>query len=121
MAGWFPLFAPPGGNFPAIFQGNPTVTITAINTTGGIVTSRDADVTSALTPYFVQASASAITATGTSAPYEDLEYGWDFGDPSGVETFTRPTDGVTVNANTGQIWTEASYVYRSAGTYIITL
>jgi hypothetical protein len=120
MAGWLPLFTPEL-SFPATFQGNPNVTITAISTSGGIVTSRDDDVTSAQTPYFIHVSASAITAAGTSVPYEDLEYQWDFGDPNGTETFTRPTDGATVNANSSQTGPEAAYVYRSAATYTIRL
>src|SRR5438132_2911057 len=69
------------------FFGNPNVTITSINTTGGIVSSRDADAGNFQTPFFIQVSASAITAVGTSTPYEDLSYSWDFGDPTGTETF----------------------------------
>ena len=98
------------------FFGNPNATaITSIS--GSIVCSR----TSGMTPFFVQVSASGITAVGTTNPYEDLEYSWDFGDPSGVETFTRPTDGATVNANNGQIAPEAAYVYRTAGPKTIML
>ena len=110
----------PGGDTPTFF-GNPNVTITSINTTGGIVTSRDADAGNFQTPFFIQVSASAITAVGTSAPYEDLSYSWDFGDPTGKETFVRPTDGATVNANTAQRGPEAAYCYRAAGTFTITL
>lgn len=106
------------------FYGNPNKTITAISTSGGIVCSR----TSGQTPCFVQASASAITATGTSKPYEDLEYSWDFGDPSGTELFNQPLnsaltkyESTQVNANSAQTGPEAVYCYRSAGTYTITL
>jgi hypothetical protein len=100
------------------FLGNPNVTISAIDAvTTGIVASR----TSGELPAFVQVSASGITATGTSIPYEDLEYSWNFGDPSGTETFTNPVTGQTVNANSAQTGPEAAYVYRSAGTYTITL
>jgi hypothetical protein len=102
---------------PQAFFGNPNAGISAINTGGGIVCSR----TSGTTPCFVQVSASGTAATGTSAPYEDLEYRWNFGDPSGTEIFVRPTDGVTVNANDSQIAPEAAYVYRTAGTKTITL
>jgi hypothetical protein len=107
----------------AVFGGNPNVTITAISTAGGIARSRSAG----QLPAFVHVSAKNITATTTSQPYEDLEYGWDFGDPSGTETFTNPsiypysTGGPSVNANTDQTGPEAVYVYRTAGTYTITL
>lgn len=99
------------------FFGDDRVTITAINTGGGIVASR----TSGQTPCFVQVSASAITATGTSRPFEDLEFRWDFDDPDGEEYFTKPTDGLRINANVAQCGPEAAYCYRSAGTYTVTL
>lgn len=103
------------------FLGNRDVTITAIDVGGGIVCSRTSDGDTDGVPFFVQVSASAITATGTSVPYEDLDFRWDFGDPSGTEWFTRPTDGKRVNANNGQRGPEGAYVYRIAGTYTITL
>jgi hypothetical protein len=99
---------------PQEYRGNPNVTITAID--GGITLSR----TSGSTPAFVQVSASAITATGTDYPYRDLEYRWDFGDPSGGENFTNPVTGGSENANQ-QRGPEAAYVYRTAGTYTIQL
>ena len=117
-------------NDPGPFWGNPNARIIAIDTSGGIALSRN----SGQTPAFVQASASAIVCTGTIvdsdgntlarhsvSPYEDLEYHWNFGDPSGTETFVRPTDGVAVNANIAQHGPEAAYCYRSPGTYTITL
>jgi len=83
--------------------------------------------TAGIIPCTVYVSASAITATATAqmngSPFnawQDLEYTWNFGDASGTETFTRPTDGATVNANT-QTGPEATYVYRTATTYTITL
>ena len=106
----------------AAFQGNPNVTITAIS--ASITLSR----TSCSTPCFVQVSGSATTATGTSRPFEDLEYHTDFGDPRGMETFTQPLSAnllsyapVAVNADTAQYGPEAVYVYRNPGTYIVTM
>lgn len=100
------------------FYGDPYTAVSAISDAGGIVLSRS----SGVTPAFVQVSASAITATGTSRPYETLEYSWDFGDPSGTESLTNPADGgASVNPNTSQVGPEAAYVYRTAGTYTITL
>jgi hypothetical protein len=104
----------------ASFRGNPNVTITG-PIAGSIVTSRDSDGSTYQTPFFIQVSASGITATGTSAPYEDLEYSWNFGDASSAETFTRPTDGVVVNSNSSQTGPEAAHVYRNSGSYTITL
>lgn len=104
------------GRLPA-FHGNPYVTITAIDVSGGIACSRSGTIQ---TPAFVHVSASAVTATGTSKPYNDLEYTWDFGDPSGVEIFDDPF-GIARNMNTAQRGPEAAYVYRLAGTHIVTL
>lgn len=120
MAGWLPLFAPEI-TFPSTFLGNPNVTITAINTSGGIVTSRDSDGSTYQTPFFIQTSASAITATGTSAPYEDLEYQWKVSGPDAGDNFTRPTDGVSVNSFLNQTGPEAAFCMRTAGTYTIRL
>lgn len=90
----------------------------------GLATSR----TSARTPFFVQVSARGMWANSPAGNdpipfngYEDLEYTWNFGDASGTETFTRPTDGAAVNANTDQIGPQAMYVYRNPGSYTITL
>lgn len=102
-----------------IFQGNPNVTISAIDTSGGIATSR----TTCKTPCFIHVSGSPITATGTATPFEDLSFApWNFDDAPGTEIFTNygtnnGTAGVSVNANNGQTGPEAAYVYRQAGTY----
>lgn len=53
--------------------------------------------------------------------YMDLHYEWDFGDTEGVEEFVDRYNGKTVNANNEQQGQEAAYLYRSAGTYTITL
>jgi hypothetical protein len=115
-------FVPP----PPGFGGNPNVTITAINTAGGISMSR----TSGQLPAFFQASASAITATGTTQPYEDLEYSWSISRAGGTvaaENFTNPavypytTGGPSVNANTDQTGPDAAFVCRVADTYTVTL
>lgn len=106
-----------GSNGTLNFRGNPNVIITGVETSGGIEMSR----TSGNTPAFVHVSASNITATGTSYPFRDLEYSWNFGDPSGTENFINPVTGGNVNANRDQVGPEAAYVYRSAGAYTITL
>lgn len=100
------------------FRGNPDQTVTAIDTSGGIVVSGR---TSGTNPFFVHVSAANITATGCDRPYEDLEFRWNFGDTNGIETFTEPSQGKLVNANTDQVGPEAAYVYRRAGSYTITL
>ncbi len=102
---------------PATFLGSPNVTVSAINVSGGIAVSRS----SGSTPFFVHVSASAITATGSGNPYEDLEFSWSFGDVSGTEIFIDPTIGAPVNLNSVQTGPEAAYCYRNAGTYTVTL
>jgi PKD repeat protein len=84
-------------------------------------------------PLVVQVHAADTTATfsdGGAAflaavnrafdPYLDLEFSWDFGDAAGTETFTDPILG-EVNANTDQTGPAAAYVYRTPGSYTITL
>lgn len=111
------------GSATSLFNGNPNVTITAIDTSGGIACSRPSSPSTAgAIPCFVHVSAKNIIATGTSQPYEDLSYSWNFGDATlGVETFINPVTGATVNANTAQTGPEAAYVYRTTGTYFIVL
>jgi PKD repeat protein len=95
---------------------NPYVTVSAIDTSGGIVASR----TTGQTPMFLQVSASNITANGTDRPFEDLTYSWDFGDQLS-EPILHPITGEVVDAGTQQTGPEAAYVYRQPGTYTITL
>lgn len=115
-------------NFLPSFNGNNKSVISSIS--GSITTTRS----SGTTPFFIQVSASGISCTGTRAngataiPYEDIQYSWNFGDMNGTEVFNNVgtlggngTTTTTVNANTGQIAPEASYVYRAAGPYTITL
>lgn len=100
------------------FQGSPHKTITAIDVSGGIACSQ----TSGKTPCFVQASAHLITATGSTFPFKDLFYVWDFGDSASTETFANPgVGGGTVNSNNSQKGPIATHCYRSAGAYTITL
>lgn len=114
---------PASGGIDANFSGSPLAVISTINTSGGIITSRDADLAGCKEPCFIHVSSKAITSPQTTKPYMDLSCSWNFGDPSGAETFTRPTDGVTVNANTDQTGCDAAYVYRvgGGGPYTITL
>ena len=131
-------FLPPV--YPAVFGGNPNAVFSSIDTSGGIVMSRtsgycipaNATIGSPGSPAFVQVSASAILATGTitssngtavlnASPISDLEFTWNFGDPSGTEVFTNPATGLMVNANTGQSGNEAAYAYRTVGPKYITL
>lgn len=100
------------------FRGNPFPTISAIDVSGGIAINGR---TTGPNQFFVQVSACNVTATGSDRPYEDLEFQWNFGDPAGTETFTNPANGQTVNANTDQYGGGATYCYRRAGTYTITL
>src|SRR6266702_5703257 len=102
----------------ASFIGNPNVVISAIG--GSIVTNLDTYSSTCEVPCSVMVSMSGVTATGTSAPYEDLSPSWNFGEGCG-ETFTRPTDGTTICSGTAQRSPEAAYVYDTVGTKTITL
>lgn len=99
------------------FTGNPYVNITAIDVTGGIACSRSGTI---YNPALVMVSASAMTATGTSIPYEDLEFTWSNNSGS-TETFVNPITQQVVNPNVGQRGGEAAFCFRTAGTYRITL
>jgi hypothetical protein len=110
------------GNTVPSFNGNPNVIISGIS--GAVVANRDTYPGSGQIPYFIQVSASGISATGTSAPYEDLSYSWRFlinGVAQCGDTFTRPTDGASVCSGTGQRGPEAAFVQRIAGTLTVEL
>jgi len=104
-----------GGGSSGVFEGNPNKTITAINTSGGIICDR----TTAQTPGFINFSANAVTATGTSSPWEDLHFEWDLGYP-GMQNVTNPVTGFVVNPNTSQTGPEATGRYDVSGTYTVT-
>jgi hypothetical protein len=80
-------------------------------------------------PCFVQVSAdgttvnSGVTSFNSVAcdPFMDLHYEWDFGDTGGNETALHHWSGQTIDLDDEQIGAKANYVYRSAGTYTITL
>lgn len=71
-------------------------------------------------PFAVQVSAELTTADGGD-PYLDLHYEWDFGDTSGSEIAKDHYTDRWVNLNDSQTGPEAAYVYRTAGSYTITL
>jgi hypothetical protein len=85
-------------------------------------------------PLVIHASAELTQITGgvpeshresvqsdTAIPFSHLEYRWDFGDPSSTETLTDPRTGEVVNSNDCWRGPLAEHVYRTAGTYTITL
>lgn len=110
------------------FRGNPYLTVTAI-TMGTIVSSR----TSASgVPAIFQLSASAVTATGSTLPYEDGEYRWEV--TSGAEigehcvtlSWRNPiVNGVeqstTIDTHTDQCGPEAVFRFFRAGTKTVRL
>lgn len=103
------------GNRPA-YSGKPAITGLA-TITPKINISRTP---TGVAPFLVYVSGLHTTSNAGDA-YGDLDYRWDFGDASGTETFTDQWNGKTVNANTDQMGPEAAYIYRTAGTYTITL
>lgn len=98
-----------------IYGGRPGITGLSANPTPKIVVDRITSAQPAM--LFVSAAESTLPA----GKYADYDYRWDFGDPSGVETFTDELTGQTVNANDSQRGAEASYIYREPGSYTITL
>lgn len=108
----------------APFLGNTNRTITSI--TPSITPSR----VTGTAPFFAQFSASAVTAGGTSRPFEDLDIKWNFADPTGTEFFNQPLSGSPllnkysphpVNMNDAQTGPEAAYCWRTPGTYLVVM
>ncbi len=83
------------------------------------------------TPFVVQATAAASTATWIDPvtntmsplpnPYDQLHYTWNFGEGNGSDTMTHPVTGKVVDADTHQTGPQATFVYREPGAYTITL
>lgn len=78
-------------------------------------------------PYALVVSAHLTTFDAATANLDVAEYSWDFGDAASTETLTdwqdSPTSTPTVNTN-ASAWTnhpKACHVYRTAGTYTVTL
>lgn len=102
-------------NRPA-YAGKPAITgLTSI--TPKIVCSRTP---TGVAPFQVYVSG-CQTESDAGDAYADLDYRWNFGDSSGTELFTDQWNGKTVNANTDQMGPEAAYIYRTPGTYTITM
>ena len=95
-----------------------TPVITISRTTGAI-------------PCVVQATAAASSATwinpNTSAseplpnPYDQLHYTWNFGEGLGTQVITNPVTGLPMDADVHQTGPQATFIYRTPGTYTITL
>lgn len=75
---------------------------------------------SGVLPFKVYCSG-AYTESDAGVPFSDLHFAWDFGDPSGAELLTDYYNGQSINANDQQTGPEVEYIYRTAGTYTITL
>jgi hypothetical protein len=74
---------------------------------------------SGVAPLAVFFDATATSAAGTSRPFHELEYRWDFGDPaSGSWASTPGMPNLSRNAATGPV---ASHVFESPGTYTVNL
>lgn len=98
------------------YAGHPKITgLTTI--TPKIICSRSP---TGVMPFHIQVSACETSCDAGNA-YRDLHYHWDFGDPDGTETAVDQWNGKTVNLNDSQIGPEAAYIYRTPGTYTITL
>ena len=76
-------------------------------------------------PYSLQCSGHLTTATGATNPYDQLHYEWDFGDTDAASiaanAMVHPVTGAAMDPNTDQTGPEASYIYRTPGSYTVTL
>jgi hypothetical protein len=73
------------------------------------------------TPAFVHVCANGFSFDGTNPPfsairYHDIEYTWNFGDPTGTEVFANPYSGAQDNMNSAQVGPQATYCYRGPAT-----
>jgi len=87
---------------------------------GSVTPSFTASRTSGVAPLSVFFDATATTATGTSNPFQDVEYRWDFGDPAGGATWAYGARAGTASKNAayGPV---AAHVFETPGTYTVTL
>ncbi len=76
--------------------------------------------TSGELPFVVHVSAMDTTTEGSQSPYDELEYTWNFGEPS-TESFIHPVSGRVMRTRMDQRGPEAAYVYSRPGRYTITL
>jgi chitodextrinase len=91
---------------------------------GAISVSLAAARTSGVAPLAVFFDASGTTDSGTSRPFHELEYRWDFGDAAG-----SPVSGTTWNTGSGAGANSrnaargpmAAHVFESPGNYTVTL
>ncbi len=104
---------------PLTYSGDDVDGISAI--VAAIHTSR----TTCEAPGLIQCSGHLTTATGASNPFDQLHYEWDFGDTDAASVaanaMVHPVTGAAINPNTDQSGPLASYIYRAAGSYTITL
>ena len=87
--------------------------------------------TTGVIPCVVQATAAASSATwinpNTSVseplpnPYDQLHYTWNFGEGLGTQVITNPVTGLPMDADLHQTGPQATFIYRTPGTYTITL
>jgi len=102
-------------------RANHTISATfSAATAGDIALSLIAARTSGVAPLAVFFDASGTTDAGVTArPFHDLEYTWDFGDPTAGTWAYGAQPGVSSkNSTTGPV---AAHVFEKPGTYTVTL
>jgi hypothetical protein len=95
-----------------------TVTITASVASGVISASVSASRISGVAPLSVFFDASGTTSSGTSKPFHDLEYRWNFGDTSSGTWNVGSRTGASRNVARGPM---ASHVFETPGVYTVTM